>query len=133
MAGKPKALSAALDSPMQSAPMEYTFHVEGRPKAKERPRLGRRRKAYTPEATIAAEEAIAAAYDGPLFEGPVYVHVTYTFKGQTITIFDATDDEPDKLWQGDIDNLLKTTLDGLQRVAFADDRQVRRVLAHKVK
>lgn len=80
-----------------------------------------------------AEETIASAYDGPVFEGPVYVHVTYTFHGQTITIIDASGDEPDKLWQGDIDNLLKTTLDGLQRVAFADDRQVRRVTAVKVK
>lgn len=133
MALESQALSAALEDEVQSAPMEYTFYVEGRPKAKERPRLGRRRKAYTPEATIAAEEAIAAAYDGPFFEGPVHVTVLYTFKGQTITISDASEDEPDKLWQGDIDNLLKTTLDGLQRVAFADDKQVRRILAHKVK
>lgn len=133
MADNPEVLPAALEGEVQSAPMEYTFHVEGRPKAKERPRLGRRRKAYTPEATIAAEEAIAAAYDGPFFEGPVHVTVLYTLKGQTITISDASDSEPDKLWQGDIDNLLKTTLDGLQRVAFADDKQVRRILAHKVK
>lgn len=112
----------------------HTFYVQGRPKSKERPRLGRRRKAYTPEATVLAEEAIAKAYDGPLFEGPVSVSVTYTFQGQTITIEDAPD-EPATLWQGDIDNLLKTTLDGLQRPGgpLLDDKQVRKVRAHKIK
>jgi len=115
-------------------PMTHTFVVPGRPKSKDRPRLGRRRKVFTPEATIMAEEAIAQAYDGPVFEGPVHVDVVYSFKGQTITITDAPD-EPEKLWQSDVDNLLKTTLDGLQRAggAFANDSQVRRVVAHKVK
>jgi Holliday junction resolvase RusA-like endonuclease len=118
-------------------PMTHTFTVSGRPKSKDRPRLGRRRKVFTPEATINAEEAIARAYlesDGPIFDGPVHVDVAYTFKGQTITITEAPD-EPLTLWQSDIDNLLKTTLDGLQRSggAFADDKQVRRISAHKGK
>lgn len=114
--------------------MSHTFFVPGRPKSKDRPRLGRRRKAFTPEATILAEEAIAAAYDGPYFEGPVHVTVLYSIKGQTITIEEAPE-EPDKIWQSDVDNLVKTTLDGLQREggAFANDSQVRKITAHKVK
>lgn len=122
---------------VDSGMMSHTFFVPGRPKSKERPRLGRRRKAYTPEATILAEEAIAKAYadsDGPLFDGPVHVFVTYTAQGQTITVKEAPD-EPPVIFQGDVDNLLKTTLDGLQRAggAFLDDKQVRRVEAHKIK
>ena len=117
--------------------MSHTFYVPGRPKSKERPRLGRRRKAFTPQATIEAEQAIADAYkasDGPLFDGPVHVIVQYTYSGQQITIEEAPD-EPATLWQGDVDNLLKTTLDGLQREggALLDDKQVRKITAHKVK
>ena len=130
-------VSAGVDRMVQSASMSHTFFVAGRPKSKDRPRLGRRRKAFTPEATIMAEEAIAQAYrdsDGPLFEGPVHVTVMYSLQGQTVTVEEAPE-EPTKLWQGDIDNLLKTTLDALQYegCAYKNDSQVRRVLMHKVK
>lgn len=127
-------MTRGVDTLVQSVPMEYSFFVPGRPKSKDRPRLGRRRKVFTPEATLLAEAAIAEAYDGPFFEGPVYVNVTYSFKGQTITI-ESAPEEPTTIWQSDVDNLLKTTLDGLQSPggAFANDSQVRRVLAHKIK
>lgn len=127
-------MTAPLDDAILSEAVSHTFHVPGRPKSKDRPRLGRRRKAYTPEATTAAEQAIAEAYDGPFFEGPVHVTVLYSIQGQTITIEEAPE-EPAKIWQSDVDNLIKTTLDGLQRDggAFADDKQVRKITAHKVK
>ena len=32
-------------------------------------------------------------------------------------------------WPGDLDNLLKSLLDGLNGVAYRDDRQVRRIVA----
>lgn len=117
--------------------MQHTFFVPGRPKSKDRPRLGRRRKVFTPEATLEAEAKIAAAYkasDGPFFDGPVHLTVMYTFKGQTITI-ESAPEEPATIWLSDVDNLLKTTLDGLQSPggAFADDKQVRKITAHKVK
>jgi Holliday junction resolvase RusA-like endonuclease len=113
--------------------MEYTFTVEGRPKSKDRPRMTRRGRAYTPEATTLAEERIAEAYDGPLFDGPVVVEVDYGFKYQTITVRSWPEDEPAPKWLGDVDNLIKLTLDGLQKPggAIKDDRQVLQVTGVK--
>ena len=118
--------------------MDYTFQVSGRPKSKDRPRMTRRGRAYTPAATSQAEQAIADAYGGPRFEGPVVVEVDYWFTGQTITIKDwadvyGEDDCPLPKWQADVDNLLKLTLDGLQRPggALVDDKQVLSVAGAK--
>ena len=102
----------------------FTFVVDSPPRAKQRPRLGRRRKAFTPEATLIAEDIIAQAYvaaGGPLFEGPVTLTVVYSSKHQTITI--QNNEQPSKM-RGDVDNYLKTTLDALNGLAYADDRQV---------
>lgn len=111
--------------------MEYTFEVPGRPKSKDRPRMTRRGRAYTPEKTTLAEGHIADLYKGPFFEGPVVVEVDYFYDKQIITVKDwamVYEDDgfaPPK-WQADIDNLLKLTLDALQtrQVAFRDDKQV---------
>lgn len=91
--------------------------------------MTRRGKAFTPMATIEAEEYIASCYDGPLFEGPVVVEVDYTYYDQTITIRDWADEYCDEVppkWQADVDNLLKLTLDALQREGgpLVNDKQV---------
>lgn len=87
------------------------FTVQGRPVAKGRPRFGRGR-AYTPGITRAWEEAVGWAYKesgGPLFRGPVEVGLVFRAYA----------------WPGDLDNLQKALLDGLNGLAWADDRQVR--------
>jgi crossover junction endodeoxyribonuclease RusA len=102
----------------------FELWVPGRPKAKQRPRLGRRRKAFTPEATIIEEDRIAALWveaGGPVFEGQVAVLVDYWPEGQRIRVEER--DWTSSL-NADLDNLAKLTNDALQKVAFADDRHV---------
>jgi crossover junction endodeoxyribonuclease RusA len=104
-----------------------------KPKTKERPRLGRKRKAYTPAATREFEHEVGQLYleaGGPLFEGQVEVTVELLKDGIWFTIRDATVPRP-KSPTGDLDNYQKSLFDGLNKVAFNDDRQIVLVTACK--
>jgi Holliday junction resolvase RusA-like endonuclease len=84
-------------------------------------RVGRSRSgsSYLPTATRKAEEAIGWAYisaGGILLPGPVSV-IAYFFLSDRLSADPYKDPR-------DVDNLLKTVLDGLQRVAYQNDRQV---------
>jgi Holliday junction resolvase RusA-like endonuclease len=107
----------------------YSFVAEGRPRSKQRPRMTRRGRTYTPAATLEAERILAEQYAGPLYEGPVAVTIVYEKERQYITITPV--DWTSKL-TGDVDNMVKLTLDALQKAqAFANDRQVVRIEAEK--
>jgi len=107
----------------------YSFVAEGRPRSKQRPRMTRSGRTYTPKVTLDAEADLASQYAGPEFIGPVQVEVLYVPTGQHITITPV--DWTSKL-TGDVDNMIKLTLDALQKAqAFANDRQVVRVIGEK--
>tara|TARA_B100000029_G_scaffold199219_1_gene197595 strand:- start:170 stop:502 length:333 start_codon:yes stop_codon:yes gene_type:complete len=106
----------------------YRFVVPGRPKAKGRPRFARGR-AYTDKKTLEAEQRIADAYEGPFFNGPVSVSCTFSRKRTVITITDL--EEEISPLTADLDNLCKTIKDGLNGVAYADDRYVQKLAARK--
>lgn len=108
---------------------EYSFIAEGKPQVKQRPRMTRRGRAYTPQATHDAEKAIAEQYDGPLFTKPVHVEIRYSKDHQSIYIVEL-DYQAIKALRGDIDNYLKLTLDGLNGVAWADDGLVKSVYVY---
>lgn len=98
---------------------EVRFVVPGRPRPKERPRVirrGGRTITYTPGTTREYEAAVAwaarAAGVRPA-TGPVAVEVVFYVSGRS----------PDP------DNLAKAVLDGLNGIAYADDRQVVRLVA----
>jgi Holliday junction resolvase RusA-like endonuclease len=103
----------------------YTFVAHGRPKSKDRPRMTRRGRTYTPAKTTEAEIALVEQYEGPVFDGPIRVEVKYEKDAQVITIVPLGEEHHSKL-TADIDNLLKLTLDALQREggAYTNDRQV---------
>lgn len=89
---------------------------------------------YTPPKTVAAEKAIAEAWEGmPKFEGPVRVDLSFAVDGTSITITPVDLMDPiTKPLRGDIDNYMKTVLDGLNGVAWDDDIQVVQVTAVKL-
>lgn len=85
---------------------------------------------YTPEKTRLAEKKIGEAWDGPCFTCPVSVYVHVDAEGAAI-IVEPHEDPKSKL-RGDLDNYVKTLLDGLNGIAWDDDRQVVKITAVKM-
>lgn len=105
------------------------------PVAKQRARLTRRRRgkqnfAYTPQATkhfedMVAQEAAKVFADNPTFGNkPVVVEIEIEKEGFKVTISHAEQSVRPVGLRGDIDNYVKSIFDGLNGVAWDDDRQV---------
>jgi Holliday junction resolvase RusA-like endonuclease len=109
--------------------MEYSYVVEGKPRVKQRPRMTKTGRTYTPKETLEAEQNIRDQYDGPKFEQPVQVTITYNKDCQEITIEEIEWPNDSKV-RGDVDNLIKCTLDGLTGAAWDDDKIVKRIIAY---
>ena len=111
---------------------DYEVFIPAKPVPKGRPRLGRRGRVFTPQTTLDAEAFIASCYAGPVYEGPVTLQFTFTPEGTTLKIssINTADTKVSKL-RGDIDNYLKLLMDGLNGVAWHDDKQVYGITALK--
>lgn len=117
------------------------FIVDGRPQGKQRPRFSRISKTvYTPNKTAKYEKQIAKAYaefGGKCIPADCYVSVivsaffpvpkSYSKKKRQACI--DGDIRPDK--KPDMDNILKVVLDGLNSVAYEDDKQVVELIGRK--
>jgi crossover junction endodeoxyribonuclease RusA len=115
---------------MAKTRMLYVFDIPLKPKAKGRPRAGRHGM-YTDKATREYEELIAKTYrdlNGPKFEGNIMLTVTFQTTHIHVSILGVK--EESKL-RGDVDNYVKSLLDGLNGVAFDDDKQVVSLRAYK--
>ena len=110
--------------------MIHTQTFEWRPKTKARPRVTKY-GTYTEKATLDAEKNLANQYNGPVFDGPISVKIEFTNTQVHLTIEDCDPYENRKL-NGDIDNFAKLLLDGLNTIAYIDDRQIRTLLASKL-
>lgn len=109
----------------------HTFRIEGRPKAKQRPRATKTGRIYTPKSTQDYERHVEDSYDGPYFgDGLLSVDATF-YPTHTMVTISETDCARSTL-NADLDNLMKSLLDGLQGRAFADDRQVYEMSAVKL-
>lgn len=87
---------------------------------------------FTPKTTLEAENVIRSEYvrqNGPFYDQPLRVDIIYTTQATEITLT-PIGDHSTKL-TADVDNLIKTTLDGLQGAAFENDRIVMVVTAVK--
>lgn len=101
---------------------------------KQRPRVGKGGRMYTPPETVKFERAIAKWGKA---QGMVPVHFPLEV---SIAVSDQTDDETlvEHSTSGlvfntkrDLDNQVKAILDGLNKVAYADDRQIVRLHASR--
>lgn len=112
----------------------FSITIPETPKSKGRPRLGRRGRVYTPIATHEAENRIADIWreaGGPKFEGPIEIEVDF-YKNRSEVIVKVSTDYSLSGLRGDIDNYLKLIMDGLNGVAWDDDKQVVLVYAAKM-
>ena len=103
---------------------------------KARPRLGRRRKAFTPQKTVDFENAVREFWslNGPTFgDAPVYVGVEIHKEGIQIEITELEHSVRPVGILGDVDNYIKAIFDGLQPNAndtkgylgaFNNDKQI---------
>ncbi|MFO0417802.1 MAG: RusA family crossover junction endodeoxyribonuclease [Planctomycetota bacterium] len=93
-----------------------------------RPRRGRKSRAYTPQRTVHFENSVAAAYQaaGGTHWGdiPVGMELEIHKDGISVDVFPLESSVRPVGIRGDIDNIVKAVQDGLNGVAWADDRQV---------
>lgn len=115
-----------------------TFEIPGKPFAKQRPRFSRRNgRAFTPKDTISFEQTvgtIAAQHFPQPLEGPIHVKIFATFEPAKSWSKKKTQDHLGRYHtqRPDLDNIEKAILDGLNRIAFADDSQVAWVEKRKI-
>ena len=100
----------------------YEFNFLWTPKVKSRPRVTKW-GTYTDAKTVAAEKNLADQYNGPLFEGPIAVELDFHNDRIVMRVTETTDYTQRKL-RGDVDNFMKLVGDGLNKIAWADDKQI---------
>lgn len=107
----------------------YSIKINTRPVPKQRPRLSKF-TVYTPKKTADYEKLIAyewkKKYKNLILKGAVKLDLVFVFKKAKSCKKTLHTQRPD------IDNLLKSILDGLNKVAFVDDCQVVELNSKKV-
>lgn len=108
-----------------------TFSVYGKPQGKARPRFRKySKKPYTPETTVNYENAVKNAYisAGGIYHdtAPIQIKITAYYKKAKSSKMSQPTLKPD------VDNVAKIICDGLNGVAYKDDKQVTRLKVDKV-
>lgn len=118
--------------------MEVEFIIPGEPVGKQRPKASfQMRRIYTPEKTINYESFVKHCYYGnPHFcERQVGVNMKVYLPIPSSTSKKKQQQMLDKIIRPckkpDIDNVIKSVLDGLNGVAYEDDKQVVELHAEK--
>lgn len=101
---------------------------------KGRPRLGRRRRVYTPAKTEQFEREFARRWqeqnpDHELLTGPLGMQVIVGSNHIEVTVWELESGTRPKYIQGDVDNYVKAISDSLNGVAYNDDKQIHHVEA----
>lgn len=106
--------------------------IKMKPIPKGRPRMTRYGRVYTPATTLQAEETIRTAWTGDIMEGDLMLVCTFTKDEIRVIVqnIDSHTTPPTKL-RGDLDNYIKLLMDGLNGVAWTDDKQVKMIVGSK--
>ena len=123
---------------MTTCHSKVVFTIPGPAQAKQRPRVNRNTgRIYTPGATHKYEKLVKESYgDNPCFEDQ-FISIKILFKFEVPKSYSKK--KRDEALAGnlrptkaDIDNYIKSVLDGLNKVAFLDDRYIYSIEATKV-
>lgn len=116
--------------------MESNFIIKGEAIPKGRPRVNSKGWLYTPKRTKDYEELVASSYEGDKLTGALKVDICVFMaipKSETKANrlkMASGEIRPTKA-NGDLDNIVKSILDGLNGIAYEDDRQVVEIQASK--
>ena len=117
---------------------KVVFTIPGPAQAKQRPRMNiRTGRIYTPSATHKYEKLVKESYgDNPCFENQ-FINIKILFKFEVPKSYSKKERAEAltgnlKPTKGDIDNYIKSVLDGLNKVAFLDDRYICSITAEKI-
>ena len=123
---------------MTTCHSKVTFTIPGPAQAKQRPRMNiKTGRIYTPGNTHKYEKLVRESYgDNPCFKDQ-FISIKILFKFEVPKSYSkkkrdealAGNLRPTK---GDIDNYIKSVLDGLNKVAFLDDRYICNITAEKI-
>lgn len=106
-----------------------SFEIAGEPVGKERPRKGKYGNIYTPNASKHYEQEVEEAYNNVTdyykFDGAVYVRIDAYMKIPQRTKLKYPTKKPDA------DNIAKIIMDGLNKAAWDDDKQVVKLVVNK--
>lgn len=116
--------------------MKVKFSIPTIPVAKQRPRLGKNGCAYTPTKTKVFEQICKLSYKYHYFDKE-YIIVKILFKFEVPKSYSKKNKEEAlkgniRPTKADIDNYVKSVLDGLNGVAWSDDRYISVIMAEKV-
>ena len=118
--------------------MKVEFTVPGPAKAKERPRVGKWGRIYTPNGTHKYEKLVKNIYQekGIYYFDNEYISVKIIFwfeipKSYNKDKHQAAAEGFLRPSRADIDNYIKSVLDGLNKVAYSDDRYIYHLEAEK--
>jgi len=103
-----------------------------RPISKGRPRLGRRRRAFTPQKTVDFEAEVARQWaeqhpDEPPLEGPLGIRAIFGSDHIEVDVWELDQSYRPKYVTGDGDNYFKSLADSLNGVAYLDDKQLHHI------
>ena len=117
--------------------MKVKFHINTRPTPKQRPRLGKGGKVYTPNSTKVFEQICKLSYGKRYYFDKEYISIKIVFKFKVPKSYSKK--KYSEAIEGkirpstnDIDNLLKSVLDGLNGKAWKDDRYIYSIEAEKI-
>lgn len=96
------------------------FTVPGRPRGKERPRMGRNGKFYTPKTTREYEESVAWFAKSAYKEDPTELPVRLDLMIRSSKC------------KADASNILKCIEDGMNGIIYIDDKQIKEIHIKRV-